>query len=150
MEGLAVLLLLVILLFVLLHGSLGDKLLKDEIVALLFGRSLSLGISLVQVDLLVVQDAVANLAQDALNLELASPPCRGKNLASHTSFVLSALLVGPVLTTLLLHLGHVLHSLLGVDGAADGVPCLLDECALVTESAEETADAEEFLAAEEA
>jgi hypothetical protein len=44
MEGLAVLLLLVILLFVLLHGSLGDKLLKDEIVALLFGRSLSLGI----------------------------------------------------------------------------------------------------------
>jgi hypothetical protein len=41
-EGLAVLLLLVVFLLVLLHGGLSDELLEDEIVTLLFRRSLSL------------------------------------------------------------------------------------------------------------
>ncbi|KAI6760848.1 hypothetical protein HG530_009708 [Fusarium avenaceum] len=106
--------------------------------------------SLVKVDLLVVEDAVANLAQNTLNLELAPPPCGSKDLACHTSLVLSTLLVSPVLATLLLHLGHVFHSLLSVDGTADGVPCFLDEGALVAKSAEEATNTKELLAAEEA
>ena len=96
-------------------------------------------------DLLVVENLVADISKYTLDLELGTPPCGSQDLSSNTSLVLDALLISPVLTTLLLHLGHLLHGHLGINGTRDGVPGILGQSSLVLETREETANTEELL-----
>lgn len=81
--------------------------------------------ALLQLDRLVAQDLVADVAQHALDLELGAAPGGREDLARDLLLVLGLLLLGPVLAAALLELGHLLHGHLRVDGGGDGGPRLL-------------------------
>lgn len=71
--------------------------------------------ALIKLNTLVAQNLVAHIAQHALDLKLASAPCSSQDLPGDLLLVLCFLLISPVLTTALFHLGHFLHGHLGVN-----------------------------------